>query len=280
MTRTYLVVAAATLAGALAAQPRAQSPAFESVTISLNTSGDARTGLRLMPDGGVRAMNVTLRQLMQGAYQRHAFDRRQIEGGPPWIDTARFDLDARATGGHVFEADAFPRQTWHMLRAVLEERFKLRVRTENRTSPVYELRTSGATAPRLRKVDVDCGALMKAKTKDEPEDRLQAGRPVCAMATYQGRLIADALTMPALASALSGMLDRVVLDRTGLTGSFALELEAVEIKPVGPVGPSNRPSETKQSIFQALPEQLGLKLEATTGPVEVLVIESAEKPAQ
>jgi uncharacterized protein (TIGR03435 family) len=257
----------------------AQTPAFESVTITRNTSAGP-SGFRLMPDGAVMARNITLRQLMQFAYQRHAFDRRQIEDGPAWIESERFDLDARQSGGHVFEADSFPRQTVMMLRELLEDRFKLKVRNDVRQLPVYALTVSGAeTGSRLSKVDIDCGAVMREKVKKERANEMQAGRPVCAIAMYQGRMIADAITMPALAGALSGTLDRVVIDRTGLKGSYALELEAVEIKAPGPLGPSARPSDTKQSIFSAMPEQLGLKLEPTTGPVEVLVIESAERPS-
>jgi uncharacterized protein (TIGR03435 family) len=74
------------------------------------------------------------------------------------------------------------------------------------------------------------------------------------------------------------MLDRPVVDRTGLSGGYAVELEAAEIKPAGPVGPSNRPSATAQSIVAALPEQLGLRLEPANGTIDVLIIESAERP--
>jgi uncharacterized protein (TIGR03435 family) len=264
------------------AHSTAQTAAFDSAFISRNTSVGP-SGFRLMPDGSVTAKNITLRELMQFAYQRRAFDRRQIEGGPAWIDSDRFDLEARSTRGHVFEADAFPRQTVLMLRALLEDRFKLKVRNDPRQMPVYALTVSGAeTQSRLKKVDIDCGAIIREKVKKERErpNEMQAGRPVCAIARYQGRMIADAITMPALAGALSGTLDRVVIDRTGLPGSYELELEAVEIKAPGPLGPSARPSDTKQSIFAAMPEQLGLNLEATTGAVEVLVIERAELPAK
>jgi uncharacterized protein (TIGR03435 family) len=81
-----------------------------------------------------------------------------------------------------------------------------------------------------------------------------------------------------VASVLSESVDRPVVDHTGLEGTFDLELEAVEIQPPGPFGPSLRPSDTKQSIFMAMPEQLGLKLEAMQGTVDVLVLESAEPP--
>lgn len=283
MSAAHIAIMTLGLTMVLAALPRVQAPAFDSVTIVPNSSGDtARSMLRLMPNGGVKAINVTVFQLIQSAYQRHAFDRRQIEAGPAWLRTARFDIEARATGGHEFGADSFPGQTWLKLRSMLEDRFKLRVRTDTRPAPVYELRLTGVnreTGPRLRKVDVDCGAELRKKTKDEPEDGLQAGTPVCAVATYSGRLIADAVTMPALASLLSDMVDRAVVDRTGLSRNFAMELEAVEIEAPGAVGPSSRPSTTTQSIFAALPAQLGLKLEPVTGATDVLVIESAERPA-
>jgi uncharacterized protein (TIGR03435 family) len=276
-------IAVTTLALAIAlATPRAQSPTFDSVSIVPNTSGESARGMfRLMPDGGIKAVNITLLQLVQSAYQRHAFDRRQVEGGPAWIRTDRFDVDARATGGHEFGPDAFPRVTWTKLRAALEARFNLRVRIENRPAPVYELTLTdagGKLGPRLHKADVDCGAEMREKTRAEAEEGLQAGRPVCAVATYAGRLIADAVTMPAFATLLSSTVDRPVVDRTGLAGGYAVELEAAEIKPHGPVGPSNRPSNTTQPIFDALREQLGLSLRAVQGTIEVVIIESAERP--
>jgi uncharacterized protein (TIGR03435 family) len=81
------------------------------------------------------------------------------------------------------------------------------------------------------------------------------------------------------ASLLSESVHRTVRDGTGLAGVFDLELEAVEIRPPGPFGPSFRPSDTKESILQALPAPLGLKLEATQGTVDVLVIDRVELPA-
>ena len=180
MRSKYLATAFFAAGAALATQAGAQPLAFESVSITRNTSAGP-SAFRLMPDGAVMARNITLRQLMQFAYQRHAFDRRQIEGGPAWMDSERFDLEARQSGGHVFEADSFPRQTVMMLRALLEDRFKLKVREDVRQMPVYVLTVSGAeTGSRLQKVDIDCGAIMQEKVKKElerPNER-QAGRPV------------------------------------------------------------------------------------------------------
>jgi uncharacterized protein (TIGR03435 family) len=84
--------------------------------------------------------------------------------------------------------------------------------------------------------------------------------------------------MQDLAGFLSGLVKRVVVDRTGLTGNFDLEVDAVEVQPPGPLGPSARPSDTTLSIFTTLPEQLGLTLESAKGPVDIVVINHAEKP--
>ena len=81
--------------------------------------------------------------------------------------------------------------------------------------------------------------------------------------------------MPSLASVLSGALDRVVVDGTGLEGVFDVELEGVELRPPGPSGPSNRPSDTRESVFTMLPKQLGLRLEPRKGRLEVVVVERA-----
>jgi uncharacterized protein (TIGR03435 family) len=216
-----------------------------------------------------------LRGLIQTAYQRHAFDRREIEGGPAWIDSERFDLMALSAREHVVDSDGSTRQTWLMLRALLADRFKLRMRVESRSRPIYALvmaTPDQQLGPRLRRSEFDCAAIMALYLKGLPPER-----PACSSASYPGRLVATALTLPSVASLLSASVDRVVIDRTGLTGAFDLELEATEIRPPGPFGPSYRPSDTKQSIFDGLPQQLGLKLEAMPGSVDVLVIDGAEK---
>lgn len=261
----------------LDSQRQGSTPTFSHVSIRVNESGGERGFCcRLEPGGRLVATNATLRQLIQAAYVRHGFDRREIEGGPAWVDSVRFDLIADGEAEHAFDRDGVPRQTWTMLQAVLAERFNLRLRTQRRTGDVYLLvlaRTDIDIGPRLRRSDVDCAAVMAMEIKGQRPEK-----PVCAAASYPGRLVATALTMPTLGTLLSRIVNRPVIDRTGLAGLFDLELEAVEIKPIGPLGPSLRPSDTTQSVFEALPEQLGLKLQATQGTVDTLVIESAERP--
>lgn len=266
-----------------APRPRAAPSALDAAPLAFRTASVAasvtkdpsRGGYRLEPGGYFFATGVTLRQLIELAHQRHVFERREIEGGPDWMNEDRFDVKAVAPSEHVIDADGTPRQAAMMLRALMADRFRLRVRLENRDRPVYALVAApgGAPGPRLRRSAIDCGAHMTALIRGE-----RVAAPGCATASYPGRLVVSALPLPALGALLSGSVGRPVIDRTGLTGLFDAELEAVEIRPKGPFGPSYRPSQTTQSIFEALPEQLGLKLEAVTGGVEVVVVEHAERP--
>jgi uncharacterized protein (TIGR03435 family) len=261
--------------------PEANPPAFESASVKPSASPrEGRGGARIQPGGRWTATNVTLRTVIQAAYQRHGFDIREVTGGPAWLDEARFDIDAKAAREHSFDPDGVPRRTLAMLRALLAERFKLKVHEERKELPIYALVNAGAggqLGPRLRKSGIGCGALLQRMIAGERPPSADKG-PVCAHASYPGRLVANAITMPDLASLLSRFVDRLVVDRTGLSGAFDLEIEAVEIQPPGSFGPSSRPSETKQSIFASLPEQLGLKLEATPGAVDIVVVDQAQKP--
>jgi uncharacterized protein (TIGR03435 family) len=261
------------------AQPRGEDSGgtpFETASVTPSSVEQGRAGFRIQSEGRLTATNVTLKQLIEAAYKRHGFDRREIVNGPAWIDVDRFDLEAKAPGEHAFDRGqgGFPRQTLLMLRTLLTERFELRVRPERRDRPIYALvlRRDVTLGPRLRRSDVDCADAVLGK-------REPPGKAVCGVALYPGRLVGSSLTLPDLATVLSDSVDRMVVDRTGLEGSFDFEIEAVEFRPPGPFGPSYRPSDTKQSIFQALPEQLGLELQATNGSIEILVVEHAGKPA-
>jgi uncharacterized protein (TIGR03435 family) len=259
------------------AQAPAEGPAFKTVTLTPSMSGEGvRGGVRPEAGGKLAARKATLRQLIQTAYWRHAFDNREIAGEPDWMDSAYFDLAADVGHEHVFDADGFPRETQLMLRRLLAERFKLKIRTENQPRPVYALMlaaSGGTLGPQFHKSEIDAAATMKKLIAGERVEK------AIGIAAYPGRMVGSSVTIPGFASILSGVVDRPVIDRTGLTGRYNYEFEAVEIKPPGPFGPSYRPSETKESIFTTLPKQLGLKLEPVQGAVEVLVIEHVELPA-
>jgi uncharacterized protein (TIGR03435 family) len=272
-----IVAAIAFCAPALAAQPAGASPRFRRASVAPSRSADSHSRTRFEPDGRWTATNITLQELIELAYQRHGFDRREVLGGPAWMDSERFDVDAKAPEEHILSPDGFPRQTWLMLRALLAERFNLGVRSEKREGPVYELVTvnaDGRLGPRLRRSDVDCGVVMMMSIRGE-----RPMNPTCSFAPYPGRLVATAVTMPDLASVLSETVDRGVVDRTSLEGNFDLDVEGVEFRPKGPFGPSSRPSDTTESLFTTLPEQLGLKLEPRNGFREIIIVDSADKPA-
>jgi uncharacterized protein (TIGR03435 family) len=271
------IVAGMTVASLISAAGLAEAPAFKTATVTVSTAGEGQKGGMRPEEGGkFGARKVTLRQLIDTAYWRHTFDKREITGGPEWMDSAYFDVMADAGHDHVFEADGFPRETVAMLRTLVTERFKLKVRTESKPGPMYALMLAdagGKPGPQLHKSERDVSTEVKKIIAGG-----RAETPI-GVATYPGRMVANAVAMPSFAALLSGIIDRPVIDRTGLHGVYDFEAEGVEFKHAGPFGPSYRPSETKESIFTLLPKQLGLKLEPIEGAVEVLVIEHAEMPA-
>lgn len=242
---------------------------------------EPKRGIRLQRGGVFAATAVTLRELIEYAYQRHSFDRRPITGGPAWIDSARFDILATAAEEHWIDPDGAPRKTWAMLRTLLAERFKVRVDEAKRDLPVYVLRRATSAdqlGPGMERTAVDCGALMRGQAQPS----LGSHGPPCGSKTPPGRLFANTVTMPALASMLSLHLDRPVIDGTGLTGRFDVQLEASEIKapPDYEPGPSDLalPPAAGPSIFVAVREQLGLNLEPGIARVSTLIVRHAELP--
>ncbi len=227
---TVAVVTSAAAAAGQQPTTAGAGPSFASASVKPSSGAPAAArGIRLRPGGQLSAKAVTLRELIEFAYRRHAHDRREVTGGPTWIDSARFDVVAEAAGEHVIDADGSPRTTWAMVRALLADRFKLEIREETRDRPVYVLtpaRADGQLGPKLRPTDIDCGALMRAQAPPPPGSQ----GPPCGMKTPPGRLFANTVTMASLASLLSSHLDRVVIDRTGFVGRFDVELEAAEIK--------------------------------------------------
>jgi uncharacterized protein (TIGR03435 family) len=174
------------------------------------------------------------------------------------------------------------------MRNLLVERFGLKARSETREMPRYDLvlaRSDGRLGAQLTKSTTDCQAIFAAARRGggPPAPPAPGERPQCGMRIGPGVLSGGAFPLSQLATALSPMVQRVIIDRTGLTGLFDIELKwtpdqfpqgapppgAPALPPIDPNGPS---------IFTALQEQLGLKLEATRGPVDVLVIDSVSQP--
>jgi len=282
-----LTIAVASLAGLLAvpnALPIAEQspgrdaaqPAFEVASVKSNKSGDPGGSFGGRPGGQVVVRNNTLRNMIRNAYGLQDF---QIVGGPDWINSDRFDIVAKAAD------DAPPAQMLLMVRALLADRFKLAMHTETREIPIYALvmaRSDGRRGPQLRPAAADCGALLAAaRGGGAPVPRVSAGeRPVCGMQTLPGRMMAGGYALPDVARNLSPFTGRMVVDKTGLAGTFDLDLtwtpDQVPQGALPPGAPAIDPN--GPSLFTAVQEQLGLKLDSERGPVEVLVIDRAERP--
>jgi uncharacterized protein (TIGR03435 family) len=253
---------------------------FEVASVKPNASGDVKSAIQPQAGGRFTATNVTLRQLIRTAYQLEEF---QISGGPGWLASDRFDIVAKAEGaGDHFQADrsGTPSRGQLMLRALLADRFKLEVHTGSRDLPIYALtlaRTDGAFGPQVRRSARDCHAPGTASPTEAPP---------CGMRTFPGTIVAGGVTLAEFANTLSTLVGRAVHDGTGLTDRFEFTLRwtpdqipqgfdrkasAIGLPPIDADGPS---------LFTAMREQLGLKLDSARGPIDILVIDHAERPSE
>ena len=277
-TTTLMLVAS----GAIAQTPQSVSgPAFEVASVRPNSSG--HVGMRLEPQSGDRLIgtNVTAAMLIRFAYDLPDF---QVSGGPGWLNSDRFDVAAKA------EANATIDQRRLMLRHLLTERFRLNVHVETRDLPIYTLimaRTDGRLGAQLRRTTADCAATDSLLEGIGPSPA--GGPPPCGFFGFgpgtqfsagRGGLAFRGLTMAALAKVLVPILRRSVRDNTGLTGYFDGDFDFVAEVPLPPPPPGmpNPFVEPFASVFAVLPDQLGLKLESTRGPVDILIIDSVERP--
>jgi uncharacterized protein (TIGR03435 family) len=285
--RSLVVVFVLLLAIEVSAQ--APRPMFDVVSIKPNTSGDAMNGIAIEPGGRYRWTNTTLQQLIGMAYQRRGFDTREIIGGPDWLASARFDVIAHTDStAPLIDAAGFPGPLFAMVRAMLDERFQLKVHDEQRDRPVFALmlaRRDGTLGPRLTRSNIDCAAVIRDQVQGKRPELTAAGLLPCALRAVPGRVQGSALTLEGFTGALAQLVGRPVIDRSGLLGNFDVDLEFAPELLQGPAGAGVAPSPPATrtdlpSLFTALQEQLGLKLEPTRAPVDVLVIDRAERPSE
>ena len=258
-------------------------PTFEVATVNANKSGDTNGMLRRLPGGRMTATNMPVRPMITFAYSLAQY---QLVGGPGWLATDRYDVVAKMEGNPdpVFVPGASTPDPMQLaLRNLLEDRFKLKVHRETREMDIYALvmaKPGGGPGPNLKPTTTDCAAAAAAARRGGPPPQLGApGQPFCGIQGGPGRIKFGGLPTSAFGQAFSGQSGRMVVDRTGLTGSWDFELNfAVEGRggPGGPDVPAADPN--APSFFTAVQEQLGLKLESTKGPVEVLVIDGVERP--
>lgn len=230
--------------------------------------------MRTEPGGRFIATNMPLRAVIRFAYRVQDF---QLENGPGWIASDRFDIAATAGGPVTTEVMR------RLVQQLLEERFALRVRRDQRDQPIYELSVAsadGRLGPNLRPATADC---TNAPVNIEFNPNGVCGRfgPDPNLPIRMGRLAFRGLPMDSFAQSITPAVRRMVVNRTGLTGYYDAELDAsAELPPPPPPPgvPDPRGLETLPSIFSVLRDQLGLKLESSRGPVEVIVIEQVQPP--
>jgi uncharacterized protein (TIGR03435 family) len=291
------------------AQDQSTPIAFDVVSIKRAAAGSDGMFMRTAP-GSVTTSNVPVVQLIRQAY---GLQESQVAGGPEWMAVERFDIEARFDPTPV-NGMAGPPRVQAMLKTMLADRFKLAAHLEPREMPILALvltRDDKRLGPQLRPSAVDCAALAASRRGGPPPDARGAlppdgrrgggpgldgrgapppgpgpdGRPVCGGRGGFGQMMAGGQTMAQFATQLSQLTRSLVVDRTGLSGGYDLDLTWTPTPDQQPPGrpPGFQPppiDPNGPSLFAALDEQLGLRLESTRAPVDVLVIDRIERPTE
>ena len=256
---------------------------FEVASIKLNTSGAQGASVRRQPGGRVTVTNMPLRQLIAFAYQTTP---TTLIGGPGWLATERYDIVAKLEGDpQPIPPGAGPDHAQLAFRTLFAERFKLQVHREKRELDVYALvvsRSDGTLGRALKKSTQDCSpeAIRALMGRGGPPPAPPAGSEVlCGVRITGGRMLVGGMPITAITGALGNMSGRNVVDRTGLTGVWDFELTFAPeagrgLPPPGTPNAPPPPDPDAPSIFTALQEQLGLKLDSTKAPLDVVVIDS------
>jgi uncharacterized protein (TIGR03435 family) len=231
---------------------------------------------------------VPVALLVQMAYQLQPF---QMQGAPAWLRTDRFDIVARMEGDPPPPpvGSTQPDAVMLALQTLLADRFKLSAQWETQDLPIYALilaRPDGKLGPNIRPAAVDCTAAAAANAAAAKEGRTlnpnTPDRVSCGLRNSNGRMMFGGYPMSFFANGLANEVNRAVVDRTGLAGNWDFELtytrDRVRRPDVTDAAAASVPDPDGASIFTALQEQLGLKLDATKGPVRVLVIDRIEQP--
>jgi uncharacterized protein (TIGR03435 family) len=260
------------------AQPASPLPEFEAVSIKPSKSGNIRGAMHPSPGGRLTATNVTAKALIQWAYSIREF---QLSGVPGWAESERFDVTAKSDGSPRY--DFLKPELETMFQSVLAERFKLTVHRDSKELPIYSLIVA-KNGPKIHAVDE--GDCPEVPTPQNPCRSLRTNQ--------FGQMTGEKAPMGALAVILTNFMGRIVVDKTGLKGSYSYVLNWTRYlqqaqseggpSPTGVDRPISQtpfdPASVQPAISTALEEQLGLKLESGKGPVETIVIDHLERPSQ
>jgi uncharacterized protein (TIGR03435 family) len=267
---------------------RADPPAFEAASVKVNRSGQASGGDRVLPGGRYVAENLPLIFLVRFAYERSPRSRglapADAAGGPAWLRSDRFDINA--TAGR----DVSLTELRLMLQTLFEDRFKLKVHFETREMPVYRmvLAKAGTLGSQLHRTTADCaGAPFDPLRGTAPGQSYPCGyfgfSPNVTLGSGRAYQAFRGMTMEDFGRRLHEFLGRPVIDGTGLAAYFDGDFEFTTeiVMPPPPPGQANPyDGRVLPSIFSVMPQQLGLRLDAERGPGEILVIDRVEHPSE
>ncbi|MEO5922537.1 MAG: TIGR03435 family protein [Bryobacteraceae bacterium] len=219
--------------------------------------------VRPFATGGGRftAQGMNLKGLIYYAYGSGMSTALNVSGGPDWINKDRYDIQAQASGNPTDS------QLRAMFRSLVEERFAVKLHHETRSVDVYALVVDGKLGPKIQPWNGTC-ADGRPPTDDTPT------MPRCNTAMRSPGMVLDGVTMFAVAEMLTlpqTGVARIVQDRTGLTGRYKMELEFTFTRTPDPNGPS---------VFTAIKEQWGLKLEPAKGLLEAIIVDAAQPPTE
>jgi uncharacterized protein (TIGR03435 family) len=279
---------AAGAGGDLQAQtPAPQEPRFEVVSVKRSTvAGPGSMNVR--PGGRVSVRNLHVDLVILRAYGIQPF---QLTGGSDWLQSERYDIEAKAPDGAVVTADAINA----MLRTMLFDRFKLRVRRETRESGIYELvlaRSDRRFGEKLRRTSADCVAQLNRGTEPgaplPDQARIRGEDPIPCGVVMRGanRIAAGGATMTSLATMLVPRVERMVVDNTGLVGLHDFDLQFQADPSTFRMAPGRLPIFHYQAaagvppLLTAIEDQLGLKLQSARRAGEYVVLESIERPSE
>jgi uncharacterized protein (TIGR03435 family) len=263
-----LILTAPLLLGQQSGTPGAAPGAgasFDVSTVKASQTSSHSSSIRSRPDG--ITASGSLRRFIEVAYGLRDF---QVTGGPDWVNTATWEIAAKIDPPDVAPAktdtaayDAWNARRMQRMQSLLAARFGLKYHMATKELPVYDL-VPAKGGPKLKETTADEGK--RGSTNVE-------GRGRKSQATFTG------VTTKSLATSLSSEAGRMVLDKTGLTGTYDFTLTWMTDAQPG-AADADADTASGPTLFTAVQEQLGLKLEAAKGPVEILVIDSAEKPSE
>jgi uncharacterized protein (TIGR03435 family) len=253
------------------ANPSAHLPAYDVASIKPGKSGDGSTLLFRLD--GFTANGLPLKFLIKEAY---GIEEDQISGAPNWVNSETYDIEAKVDGADAAELEKLSQdQRRLMLQTFLGDRFKLKIHWETKQLPILAL-VIAKNGPKLQ----------EAKPGDTYPNGIKGpdGKPeghAGPMMWGGGRLNGRGIEIAALAPPLTQQLGRIVQDRTGIKGKYDIELRWTDDATASMGTPDGRPESDSSgpSIFTAIQEQLGLRLDSQRAPVNVLVIDHLERPA-